>query len=186
MSQQHAQSNVVAARVFRCLGSRGEFGDDRRHGDVKVEEAALVEQHGHGRCCHDFGEGCEIKERGGCDVLCIRFESKMAEGFERDEAYFVRDGARGRGEGAGGGRIFENRESLRKGLILAPEGRGQGQGRIWIDVVQSAGAFSFKELRSQRFIAELPRAVNPFRDLGNDGMRCAMEVPWISHGNEVT
>jgi hypothetical protein len=49
----------------------------------------------------------------------------MTEGFQGDEAFFVRDGDGGGGEGAGGNGITDDRKGGGEGFVLRIKSRGQ-------------------------------------------------------------
>jgi hypothetical protein len=50
-------------------GVKQEFGNDASDGSFQFEQAALVEDCGHGGGGDDFGEGGEIEQRGGFDFM---------------------------------------------------------------------------------------------------------------------
>ena len=99
---------MAAGVLFRR--SRYELGDDRSCWSVQIEQAAVVEDHGHGRGGDDFGQRGNVEEGGGIDVkiptlsqrtrqgwgtlgiICVIWVNEIAEGFECDEAALVREG----------------------------------------------------------------------------------------------
>jgi len=94
LRQQHAQGDGVAAGIFS-----GELCRNRCHGQVEVEEAAFVENHGHASGGDDFCDGRQIKNSGGDDLRRIGFVGETTEGLQCDEVAVVRNGNRSCGEG---------------------------------------------------------------------------------------
>jgi hypothetical protein len=60
----------------------------------------------------------------------------MAEGFEGDQAAFVRDCYGGGGEGAVSDGVFQDDECALEKFVLILEGVEQGRWRRWIGAVQ--------------------------------------------------
>lgn len=117
VGEEHAQRDLIAARVLT-----GKLPDDRDQGHVEIEEAALVEEHRHGRGGQDFGQGREVEERDGSGLRGGAIEGEVAEGSEGYEFVFVRNSDGGGGEGAGGDGIIENAEGVRETGDLIVEG----------------------------------------------------------------
>jgi len=87
MGQQHAQCDCVAPGIFS-----GELCCDSHHGQVQVEQAAFVEDHGHAGSRDHFCNRGEIKNGGfGC-FRRIGLVGEMAEGFQSYEIAVLCDG----------------------------------------------------------------------------------------------
>jgi len=114
--EQHTQSDFAAVRVIIS-----EFGNDGRDGSFEIEQAALVENHGHGGRGDDLGERSEIEKTRGCDLGRTRIVCKAADGLVRDEFSTRGDRERTGGKGAGSDGLFEDAESAAKEVILRGE-----------------------------------------------------------------
>ena len=95
MRQQHAHGDLLATRIVGL-----EFGHHRGHGQVEIQKAALVKDHGHTGGGDDLGEGSEIKDAGDGGLGSIRLVDETTEGFQSDEVSAMRDGDRGCGKSA--------------------------------------------------------------------------------------
>ena len=67
MGQEHAERHLVAAGVGRSGGVEQEFRDCPDDGRLELQQAAFVEDHGHGRGGDCFGYGGQVEERGWSD-----------------------------------------------------------------------------------------------------------------------
>ena len=136
MGEKHTKRYVVAARVGLTAGVNQEFGKDADQRSVEFEQAALVEDGGHGGGCDGLGERCQVEESGGCYVkiptlrqaqgrLSPKIREKRgtpviasaAEGFEHDQTIPVRDR-----DGCGGERMQRD--------PFADDGEGGGEGLV--------------------------------------------------------
>jgi len=146
MGEQHAEGDVVAARI-RLAGRVGQkFGHDAGDRCVKFEEAALVEDHRHGRSGDDLGEGGKIKESGGHDrriptsrksVETLRqaqgrlwgnhvcFVDEVAEGFQSHQLVRVSYGDGRCREGTVSDGLAQDRKGREKGFVLMVKREGE-------------------------------------------------------------
>ena len=104
VGEEHAEGDVAAAGIGFAAGVGHEFGDDAEYGSFEFEQAALVEDHRHGRGGDDFGDRGQVeesvavtarsksppsrkeREKGGAPSRFVVHSTKCAEGFECDEA----------------------------------------------------------------------------------------------------
>src|SRR5579863_2393557 len=93
MSQQHAQGDLLTAGIV-CR----KIPHDRRDRHLQVEQAALVEDHGHGGRGHNFGQGSEIEDAAGRCLGRLRVISKAAESPQAHKLPFMCNGYRSRRE----------------------------------------------------------------------------------------
>jgi len=118
--EQHTQSDFAAAVV--TLGELArEVGDDGGDRGFEIEQAAFVENHGHGRRGHDFGERSEIEDVRCGDLGRSRIVCEAAEGLVGYELSPEGDRERAGGEGTGDDGSFQDAEGARKPIILRDE-----------------------------------------------------------------
>jgi hypothetical protein len=122
VGQEHAEGDVAAAGIGLAAGVGHEFGDYSNYRSFEFELTAFVEEHRHCGGGDWFGQGREVEESRGRDVLFRTFkvniptlpqrtrqgwgtlrgvECEMAEGLESYDLIPVGDGDGGGGEGAG-------------------------------------------------------------------------------------
>ena len=77
--------DIVAASVGTGNTRLRELRHDRGNGRFQIEQAALVEDHGHAGGGHRFGDRSQIKDTGSGDARRIWLVGKPAKGFERNE-----------------------------------------------------------------------------------------------------
>ena len=113
--EQHAQRDFAAD----CIAS--EFGDDGGDRGFEIEQAALVEDHGHGGRGDDFGERSEIEEARGSHFGRCWIVGEASEDFVGDEFSAARHRERASRESACGNSFLDDVESAAKALILRGE-----------------------------------------------------------------
>lgn len=137
VGQQHVDCDFMPAGVSFFAG--GELWNDGGYGSFEIKQAALVENHGHGRGSHDFCDGGEIEKRGARDwklpasrkigetrsTFEIGWVDKVAEGFEGDELSGPGHRDRRTGKSAGGNGGLEDGKCGRKSLVLMVAGGQQ-------------------------------------------------------------
>lgn len=79
VSQQHPEGDVAAVGV--CSG---EFGNDGSDGRFEIEQATLVEEHGHAGSGDNFGDGGQVEDGVRRYMGGVGFVGEMAESFQRD------------------------------------------------------------------------------------------------------
>ena len=122
MREQHAHGYFVPAIVIVVKSAivklTAKFRDDRRDRRFEIEQAALIEDHGHGGRGDDFGERGEIEEASCVDLGRSRIIRETAESFVGDKFSAKCDGERAGWKSSGGNRLFEDAEGAAKAIVL--------------------------------------------------------------------
>ena len=77
VGEEHAEGDVAAARIGFAAGVGHEFGDDADYGGFQFEQAALVEDCVAVVVATTVGQGSEVEESRGRDVLFSAFNVKI-------------------------------------------------------------------------------------------------------------
>ena len=116
MCEQHVESDFAAANVIIS-----EFGNNCSDWGFEIEQAALVEDHGHGGRRDHFSERSEIEEARGGDLRRSRIVGQAAESLVGHEFSAEGDRKRRGREGAGCDGPFYDAERIAKPIVLRDE-----------------------------------------------------------------
>ena len=116
MGQQHAQGNLVAARI-----AGGEAWQEIYKRLLKIELATVMQDHTGRGGGDDFGDRGEIVNGFSGDGRRVRCVSEMPETFQGDQLTLMRDGNGCSGKRALRNAGLQNVESALKLLVLVAE-----------------------------------------------------------------